>query len=194
MRIGGVLAGLVLIVILLTVGMYFAAQLNSLSNTQSVVQSKSSSDIYLSKAPKTTQAPPPAAAPIPKWMLAIIPMFAVIQAIPVVIAAGIANTRTPTMQISRQVEFLCEIPMFLGLLGSLIGVCLTQFLTGSVAAPLAYLTTISGIVIHLFAKLAVPFVEVPNETQRVEPQRVSVQRVANQQWSEEQEVVFPMEF
>jgi hypothetical protein len=53
------------------------------------------------------------------------------------------------------VQFLVEIPMYLGLFGTLLGVCLTQFIAGSLVAPLAYVTTMSGILLHVTGKLAI---------------------------------------
>jgi hypothetical protein len=118
------------------------------------VQKTETESIYLA-AESEGMPPRREPEPIPKWMFFLIPTFALLQCIPVVLAASQARKPRLSSKGVAQVNFLCETPMYLGLLGSLLGVCLTQFMTGSVAAPMAYLTTISGIVIYLFAKIAV---------------------------------------
>lgn len=105
-----------------------------------------------SGTPLATQPAPPA---IPKWMMALILGFAIVQILPLLYAAHKARSKELTRREVRQIEFLAETPLHLGLLGSLLGVCLTQFITGSLAAPLAYLTTISGILLYLFGRFTV---------------------------------------
>ena len=92
---------------------------------------------------------------IPRWLLALILGFLVIQIIPLVLASHKARATEFTRRQLRQIEFLTETPLFLGLLGSLLGVCMTQFITGTLAAPLAYLTTISGILLYLFGRFTI---------------------------------------
>lgn len=91
----------------------------------------------------------------PLWMLMLITCFGVLQTLPILIAASKAKSSQVTARLIKEIKFLCETPMYLGLLGSLLGVCLTQFMTGTLSAPLAYITTISGILLHLFAKFSI---------------------------------------
>ncbi len=99
---------------------------------------------------------------ISKWILILLAMFGVLQTFPILYASHKTKNKRLSQRERREVMFLCEMPMYLGLLGSLLGVCLTQFMTGSLSAPLAYITTISGILLHLFAKftIIVPLPEV----------------------------------
>lgn len=92
---------------------------------------------------------------IPNWLVSLIAVFAALQLIALLIAAQKARTHPLSVRDVKVIGFLCEIPMYIGLLGSLLGICLNQFITGSLAAPLAYMTTISGIILFLFAKLAI---------------------------------------
>lgn len=92
---------------------------------------------------------------IPRWMLVLILVFVIIQTLPLLMAAYKAKGTELTRREVRQIEFLTEMPLFFGLLGSLLGVCMTQFLNGSLSAPLAYLTTISGILLFLFGRFAI---------------------------------------
>lgn len=92
---------------------------------------------------------------VPSWLFIHVAVIASIQ-IASVIAAGIRSSREYlTRGDVAIVQFLVEIPMYLGLFGTLLGVCLTQFITGSLVAPLAYLTTMSGIVLHVLGKLGI---------------------------------------
>jgi len=92
---------------------------------------------------------------IPRWMVAMIFSFIVIQIVPLLVAAHKARATMLTERDVREIEFLAETPLHLGLLGSLLGVCMTQFLTGSLAAPLAYFTTISGILVYLLGRFVI---------------------------------------
>jgi NADH:ubiquinone oxidoreductase subunit 3 (subunit A) len=92
---------------------------------------------------------------IPRWMMAMILGFVVIQIMPLLLAAYKAGAEEFTRRDLRQIEFLAETPLHLGLLGSLLGVCMTHFLTGTLSAPLAYLTTISGILMYLFGRFTI---------------------------------------
>lgn len=92
-------------------------------------------------------------AEIPAWLFVHVGIIAGFQLLSV-IAAGVKSMRWRLRRADiRTITFLCEIPMYLGLFGTLLGVCLTQFLAGSLVAPLAYLTTMSGIVLHVAGKL-----------------------------------------
>jgi hypothetical protein len=94
-------------------------------------------------------------ADTPLWMVGILVGCSVLQVGVVARAASIAGKpRLSSLDIKR-IELLTETPMYLGLLGSLVGVCLTQFISASLSAPLAYLTTIIGILMHLFARFYV---------------------------------------
>ncbi len=92
---------------------------------------------------------------IPRWMMALILGFVVIQLFPLLLAAHKARCNKLTRRNLRQIEFLAETPLYLGLLGSLLGVAMTHFLSGSMSAPLAYLTTISGILLYLFGRFSI---------------------------------------
>ena len=92
---------------------------------------------------------------VPRWMVAMILGFVVIQILPLVVASYKARADEFTLRDLRQIEFLAETPLHLGLLGSLFGVAMTHFLSGTLSAPLAYLTTISGILLYLFGRFTV---------------------------------------
>lgn len=96
-----------------------------------------------------------AAPEMPRWMIAMIFVFVVIQILPLLLAAHKVRAKEFTRQDLRQIEFLAETPLYLGLLGSLLGVCMTHFLSGTLSAPLAYLTTISGILLYLFGRFSI---------------------------------------
>lgn len=108
---------------------------------------------------------------ISSWILILIAGFGTLQIIPILIAALKAKKMDLTTRLKKEITFLCETPMYLGLLGSLLGVCLTQFMTGTLSAPLAYITTIIGILLHLFAKFTIivplPGSSVPNTVEEV---------------------------
>jgi hypothetical protein len=92
---------------------------------------------------------------IPRWMVMLILGFISLQIVPLVLASHKARAKEFSPRDLRQIEFLAETPLFLGLLGSLLGVCMTQFLNGSLSAPLAYLTTISGILLFLTGRFTI---------------------------------------
>jgi hypothetical protein len=100
---------------------------------------------------------------IPRWLLVIVLGFVVLQIIPLLLASHKARASEFTSRDLRQIEFLTETPLYLGLLGSLLGVCMTQFISGSLAAPIAYLTTISGILLYLFGRFTI-YVSLPSTT------------------------------
>ncbi len=87
-----------------------------------------------------------------KWILILLAAFGALQTFPVLVASQKAKRKRLNRKQMREITFLCEMPMYFGLLGSLLGVCLTQFMTGTLSAPLAYISTITGILLHLFAK------------------------------------------
>jgi beta-lactamase regulating signal transducer with metallopeptidase domain len=91
----------------------------------------------------------------PLWMVGILVGCTVLQVGAVARAASVASKPRLSSLDIKHIELLSETPMYLGLLGSLVGVCLTQFISASLSAPLAYLTTIGGILMHLFARFYV---------------------------------------
>lgn len=92
---------------------------------------------------------------ISKWILILLATFGALQTFPILFASHKTKNKRLSQKDMREIRFLCEMPMYLGLLGSLLGVCLTQFMTGTLSAPLAYITTITGILLHLFAKFTI---------------------------------------
>lgn len=89
------------------------------------------------------------------WLIILVAGFAALQILPVIAAANKSKKKLLTQKVIKEITFLCETPMYFGLLGSLLGICLTQFMTSSLSAPLAYITTITGILIYLFAKFTI---------------------------------------
>lgn len=106
--------------------------------------------------------PDPVIYEIPVWLWILVAVIFLAQIFPLVIAHKKAQKRPLSKRELRVITCLCETPIYLGLLGSLLGVCLTQFLTGNLTAPLAYLTTISGILAYLFARLTI-WVSLPDD-------------------------------
>jgi len=102
-----------------------------------------------SPAASKTQAGPET---IPVWIWFLTLGFTVVQMGSVSLAAMTARKVPLGTREFRMITFYCDTPMYLGLLGSLVGVCGTQFLTANLMAPVAYLTSITGIVIHLLGK------------------------------------------
>lgn len=92
---------------------------------------------------------------IPRWLVGLVLGFAVVQMLALVEASRRARTEGVTLRDVRQIEFLVETPMYLGLLGSLVGICMMQFISGSLAAPIAYLTSITGIVFYIFGRFTI---------------------------------------
>ncbi len=92
---------------------------------------------------------------VSKWILILLAAFGALQTFPILFASHKTKNKRLSQKDQREIIFLCEMPMYLGLLGSLLGVCLTQFMTGTLSAPLAYITTITGILLHLFAKFTI---------------------------------------
>jgi len=100
---------------------------------------------------------------MPRWLMAMILGFVVIQIIPLLLASYKMKAKEFTQRDLRQIEYLAETPLYLGLLGSLLGVCMTHFLSGTLSAPMAYLTTISGILLYLFGRFTI-LVSLPSTT------------------------------
>lgn len=98
---------------------------------------------------------PKAALIIPWWLWALVLGFAAVQLLALVLASFRARREKLTERDLRQVEFLVETPMYLGLLGSLVGICMMQFINGSLAAPIAYLTSITGIVFYILGRFTI---------------------------------------
>lgn len=92
---------------------------------------------------------------VPGWLFAHVGAIAALQVLALLWAARRASRHNRTREDVKIVQFLVEIPMYLGLFGTLLGVCLTQFIAGSLVAPLAYVTTMSGILLHVTGKLAI---------------------------------------
>jgi len=92
---------------------------------------------------------------VPRWLVALVGVFALLQIAVLLPAARKARVRPLTQREMNLINFLCESPMYIGLLGSLTGVCISQFVEGTLAAPLAYLTTITGILLFMFAKFTI---------------------------------------
>ncbi len=100
---------------------------------------------------------------ISKWILVLLATFGALQTFPILFALQKVKSKHFNQRKKREIILLCDMPMYLGLLGSLLGVCLTQFMTGTLSAPMAYITTITGIVLHLFAKFTI-IVPLPETT------------------------------
>lgn len=92
---------------------------------------------------------------VPPWLFVHVALIAAVQVFSLIGAYGLSLKSSLSRSQLMTIQFLCEVPMYLGLFGTLLGVCLTQFITGTLVAPLAYLTTMSGIVLHVFGKLAI---------------------------------------
>lgn len=116
-----------------------------LSFEQKMAQVQSGTALAQAKAPLV----------IPHWLVALVFGFAFVQMLALVAASHRAKTSQLTERDVRQIEFLVETPMFLGLLGSLVGICMMQFISGSLAAPIAYLTSITGIVFYIFGRFTI---------------------------------------
>ena len=124
---------------------------NSPEVSQQAVDQPQDKLLLTSADSATLQASNEGVAP-PAWMIGLITGVLVLQLGAVARAADIASQPRLSREHVKRIELLAELPMYLGLLGSLMGVCITQFVSGSLAAPLAYLTTISGITVYLFAR------------------------------------------
>lgn len=92
---------------------------------------------------------------VPPWLTALVAVFALLQALPLVSAYRLASHAPLARSDIRRIRFLCEMPMYLGLVGSLMGVCVSQLVSGSLAAPLAYLTSILGVLLYLYGRTAI---------------------------------------
>jgi hypothetical protein len=92
---------------------------------------------------------------VPGWLFVHVGAIAALQIVALLFAVRRASRITRSREDVKVIQFLVEIPMYLGLFGTLLGVCLTQFIAGSLVAPLAYMTTMSGIVLHVLGKLTI---------------------------------------
>ena len=92
---------------------------------------------------------------IPAWLFFHVAVIAALQVLSVLSAAMKARKPDLSSRNLAVIQFLIEIPMYLGLFGTLLGVCLTQFIAGTLVAPLAYVTTMNGILLHVFGKLTI---------------------------------------
>ena len=95
----------------------------------------------------------PQAAAVPAWLAALIAAVVLLQILPLLAAYRIG--RRSEAHDARRMRFLCEVPMYLGLLGSMLGVCATQITTANLAAPLTYVTSASGIALYLFGRFGI---------------------------------------
>ena len=118
-------------------------------------QSSAQAVEYLAAAPSQPARSGFRLQDVPPWLFAHVAAIAAAQVLALLFALRLARRGRLSRAEERTVQFLCEVPMYLGLFGTLLGVCLTQFLTGSLVAPLAYLTTMSGILLHLLGKLSI---------------------------------------
>jgi hypothetical protein len=148
---------LILFVLLLGFICYLAISPGPVSDFKP--QSDTKSQFLIDTNPQSTNNSPFVAS---KWILILLAVFGALQTFPILLASQKAKRKHLNHKQTKEIIFLCEIPMYLGLLGSLLGVCLTQFMTGTLSAPLAYISTITGILLHLFAKfmIIVPLPEV----------------------------------
>ncbi len=141
---------LVLFILLLGLIGYLVVLPGSISDIKS--QGENKPQYLIDTNPQSANNTPLA---ISKWILILLATFGALQTFPILFASQKIKSKHLSQKKKREIIFLCEMPMYLGLLGSLLGVCLTQFMTGTLSAPLAYITTITGIVLHLFAKFAI---------------------------------------
>lgn len=115
---------------------------------------KATTDVFL----ENDLNPTPAATSfgnIPAWLFMHVAVIAAFQVLAVLWAAMKARSSLLSSRDLAVIQFLIEIPMYLGLFGTLLGVCLTQFVSGTLVAPLAYMTTMTGILLHVFGKLTI---------------------------------------
>jgi hypothetical protein len=106
---------------------------------------------------ETSETPPKqfSFSTVPGWLFAHVGAVAALQVVALLFAVRRASNAGRRKEDLKIVQFLVEIPMYLGLFGTLLGVCLTQFIAGSLVAPLAYVTTMSGILLHVMGKLTI---------------------------------------
>ena len=91
----------------------------------------------------------------PVWLIALIAAIVLLQLLPLFAACRRAARHELNRIDLKRVQFLCEMPMYLGLFGSLLAVCATQFVSGTLVAPLAYATSMTGILLYLIARLTI---------------------------------------
>ena len=102
-------------------------------------------------------------AAVPPWLTLLVVLFALLQTLPLFSAYRLASRASLERRDMRRIRFLCEIPMYLGLVGSLLGVCVSQVVSGSLAAPLAYVTSILGVLLYLFGRYAIELAVSPDD-------------------------------
>jgi hypothetical protein len=148
---------LILFVLLLGFIGYLAISPGPISDFKPPSDAKS--QFLIDTNPQSTNNSPLA---VSKLILILLAAFGALQTFPILFASQKAKRKHLSHKQTKEIIFLCEIPMYLGLLGSLLGVCLTQYMTGTLSAPLAYISTITGILLYLFAKymIIVPLPEV----------------------------------
>ncbi|MCA9401105.1 MAG: hypothetical protein KC713_05725 [Candidatus Omnitrophica bacterium] len=145
----------ILTLLVVSVSVFFFIRYNPGPQPQQAQQAVSLEQkmAYLESGTPLPNAQP--AARMSKWMVAMILVFVIFQIAPLLMASYKVRSEMLTRREVRQIEFLTETPLYLGLLGSLLGVCMTHFLSGTLSAPLAYLTTISGILLYLFGRFTI---------------------------------------
>lgn len=155
--------GLVLFLLLLLLGLlvFMATLFISARTTQQLPTSPPEATQFL-KADIGHGAKSISPADIPPWLMMHVAIIGTLQIISVLCAARVASRESLTKRDGRLVLFLCEIPMYLGLFGTLLGVCLTQFIAGSLVAPLAYFSTMGGVLLHVLGKLTI-WLRLPEE-------------------------------
>lgn len=146
-------AMLALMLLLMGGGLLFLLNYQPAVNTPSVAMTLEQKMTQLQAGAPLAQTSAPLV--IPRWLLGLVLGFAAFQMLALVVAAYRARSEKLTGRDLHQIEFLVETPMFLGLLGSLVGICMMQVLTGSLAAPIAYLTSITGIVLYIIGRFTI---------------------------------------
>ncbi len=143
----------------LTVSMFLSKEERPFAPAKPQIESPE--NVYLQEGdgrPKNAFSP----ADIPRWLLVHMGVIAAGQVLALVWAAWSASSDFLSKRDARKILFLCELPMYLGLFGTLLGVCMTQFVTGSLVAPLAYCTTMTGVLLHVIGKLGI-WLKLPEE-------------------------------
>lgn len=143
-----------ILLLLLVIGAAIWLQLSTGSGVTAVMPEPAAEGQFLIDDRLTGGKPNPVHN-LPVWMTVLIGGFTLMQMLCLLIAASIASHHITSARDRARIELLCETPMYLGLLGSLVGVCVTQFLAGTLAAPLAYMTTITGIILYLFGRFTI---------------------------------------
>jgi hypothetical protein len=143
---------LILFVLLLGFIVYLAVSPGPISDFKPQPDTNTKSQFLIDTNPQNINNSPFVTS---KLILILLAAFGALQTFPVLLASHRAKRKRLNQKQTKEIIFLCEIPMYLGLLGSLLGVCLTQFMTGTLTAPLAYISTITGILLYIFAKFTI---------------------------------------